>query len=122
MPSRPVLLSAAGARGHAALRIPQGPTTATGRKDYEDRRRRQAQGIVKARDTGKFKGRAENIERNAGIAVMLRKGVIWNDIQDATDCSLATIAKIAARVKAAAYIDWPLRPRHRLNLIASPPV
>ena len=75
---------------------------ATARKDYEDRRRRQAQGITKAKDAGKFKGRAENIERNAGIAAMLRKGVSWNDIQDATDCSRATIAKIAARVKAAA--------------------
>ena len=50
----------------------------------------------------KLKGRAENVERNAGIAAMLRKGVSWNDIQDATDCSRATIAKIAARVKAAA--------------------
>ncbi len=75
---------------------------ATARKDYEDRRRRQAQGITKAKDAGKFKGRAENVERNAGIAAMLRKGVSWNDIQDTTDCSRATIAKIAARVKAAA--------------------
>jgi len=75
---------------------------ATARKDYDDRRRRQAQGIMKAKDAGKFKGRAENVERNAGIAAMLRKGVSWNEIQDATDCSRATIAKIAARVKAAA--------------------
>ena len=57
---------------------------ATARKDYEDRRRRQAQGIVKAKDAGKFKGRAENVERNAGIAAMLRKGVSWNEIQAAT--------------------------------------
>ena len=75
---------------------------AVARKDYEDRRRRQAQGIEKAKAAGKFRGRPEDTDRNNGIAAMLRKGVSWNDIQDATDCSRATIAKIAARVKAAA--------------------
>jgi DNA invertase Pin-like site-specific DNA recombinase len=75
---------------------------ATARKDYEDRRRRQAQGIVKAKDAGKFKGRAENVERNAGIAAMLRKGVSWNEIQAATGCSRATIAKVANRTRTAA--------------------
>ena len=41
---------------------------ATARKDYEDRRRRQAQGVAKARAEGKFQGRPENVDRNAGIA------------------------------------------------------
>ena len=33
---------------------------AVARKDYEDRRRRQAQGIVKAKAEGLYRGRAEN--------------------------------------------------------------
>ena len=70
---------------------------AVSRKDYEDRRRRQAQGQAKARDEGRYKGRPEDTKRNAGIADMLAKGVSWSQIQAATGCSRATIAKIAKR-------------------------
>ncbi|MGA9315012.1 MAG: recombinase family protein, partial [Solirubrobacteraceae bacterium] len=45
---------------------------AVARKDYEDRRRRQAQGIAKARAEGAYRGRPEDTARNAGIASMLR--------------------------------------------------
>jgi DNA invertase Pin-like site-specific DNA recombinase len=72
---------------------------ATARKDYEDRRRRQAQGVAKARVEGKFKGRPENVGRNAGIEGMLTSGMSWNDIQAATGCGRATIAKIVKRMK-----------------------
>jgi DNA invertase Pin-like site-specific DNA recombinase len=41
---------------------------AVARKDYDDRRRRQAQGIVKAKAEGAFKGRPEDVQRNVGIA------------------------------------------------------
>ena len=75
---------------------------AIGRKDYEDRRRWQAQGISKAKSEGRFKGRQEDAKRNAGIASMLAEGKSWNAIQDVTNCSRATIAKIAKRMKAAA--------------------
>jgi DNA invertase Pin-like site-specific DNA recombinase len=75
---------------------------AIGRKDYEDRRRRQAQGISKAKSEGRFKGRQEDAKRNAGIASMLAEGKSWNAIQDVTNCSRATIAKIAKRSKQAA--------------------
>lgn len=70
---------------------------AVARKDYEDRRRRQAQGIKKARDDGAYRGRPENVDRNAGIAAMLRAKSSWSEIQAATGCSRATIAKIAKR-------------------------
>src|SRR5580692_12730270 len=40
---------------------------AVARKDYEDRRRRQAQGQAKARLEGKYRGRPEDAARNAGI-------------------------------------------------------
>jgi DNA invertase Pin-like site-specific DNA recombinase len=70
---------------------------AVARKDYEDRRRRQAQGIAKAKAAGAYRGRPEDTARNAGIAGMLRSGMSWTAIQEATDCSRGTIAKVRAR-------------------------
>ena len=70
---------------------------AVARKDYDDRRRRQAQGIAKAKAEGKYRGRPEDTDRNAGIAGMLRSGMSWFAIQAATGCSRATIAKVAKR-------------------------
>ena len=70
---------------------------AVARKDYEDRRRRQAQGIVKAKAAGAYRGRPEDTDRNAGIAGMLRSGMSWSAIQTAARCSRATIAKVAKR-------------------------
>jgi len=75
---------------------------AVARKDYEDRRRRQAQGQAKAKAAGLYKGRAEDVARNAGIASMIAAGQSWSSIQAAKGCSRATIAKIAKRKKAAA--------------------
>jgi DNA invertase Pin-like site-specific DNA recombinase len=71
---------------------------AIARKDYEDRRRRQAQGIAKAKAEGVYRGRPEDIDRNAGIASMLRDGMSWSKIQAATGCSRATVAKVAKRI------------------------
>jgi DNA invertase Pin-like site-specific DNA recombinase len=70
---------------------------AVARKDYEDRRRRQAQGQTRAKAEGRYNGRKENVARNAGIASMLQGGVSWSQIQAATGCGRATIAKIAKR-------------------------
>jgi DNA invertase Pin-like site-specific DNA recombinase len=70
---------------------------AVARKDYEDRRRRQAQGIAKAKADGAYRGRPEDTERNAGIAGMLRSGMSWSAIQAAAGCSRATVAKVAKR-------------------------
>jgi DNA invertase Pin-like site-specific DNA recombinase len=70
---------------------------AVARKDYEDRRRRQAQGQARAKAESRYKGRAEDVERNQGIAAMLAKGLSWSQIQAVTGCSRATIAKIAKR-------------------------
>jgi DNA invertase Pin-like site-specific DNA recombinase len=75
---------------------------AVARKDYEDRRRRQAQGILKAKSEGVYRGRPEDTERNAGIAAMLRAKSSWSEIQGAFGCSRATIAKVAKR---AAHYD-----------------
>jgi DNA invertase Pin-like site-specific DNA recombinase len=75
---------------------------AVARKDYDDRRRRQAQGQAKAKAEGRYKGRPEDAERNGGIASMLEAGQSWTTIQNATGCSRATIGKIAKRLKQAA--------------------
>jgi len=74
---------------------------AVARKDYDDRRRRQTQGQLKARLAGLYTGRRENVARNEGIASMLRTGSSWSQIQAATGCSRATIAKIAKRANGA---------------------
>jgi DNA invertase Pin-like site-specific DNA recombinase len=75
---------------------------AVARKDYVDRRRRQAQGQAKAKAEGRYKGRPEDVERNAAIGRMLVSKQSWGEIQSVTGCSRATIAKIAKRIKRAA--------------------
>lgn len=70
---------------------------AVARKDYDDRRRRQAQGIAKAKADGKMKGRPEDAERNAAIVSMLGKGMSWTAIQKATGCSRSTLSRLAKR-------------------------
>ncbi len=72
---------------------------AIARKDYEDRRRRQAQGQAKAKAEGRYKGRAEDTKRNELIAAMLKKGFSYSEIQSATKVSRPTVAKIAKRNK-----------------------
>jgi DNA invertase Pin-like site-specific DNA recombinase len=75
---------------------------AVARKDYDDRRRRQAQGQARAKAEGRYKGRPEKTERNAGIARMLAAGQSWSAIQSLTGCSRATVAKIAKRQRSEA--------------------
>lgn len=70
---------------------------AVARKDYEHRRRRQAQGQARAKSEGRYKGRPEDLKRNAGILDMLRSGISWSKVQSVTGCSRATIAKLAKR-------------------------
>jgi DNA invertase Pin-like site-specific DNA recombinase len=70
---------------------------AIARKDYDDRRRRQAQGIVKAKADGRYKGRPEDEKRNEGIIKMLEAGMSWNSIVAGTGCSRSTLARLAKR-------------------------
>lgn len=67
---------------------------AIARKDYDDRRRRQAQGIAKAKVAGRYRGRQEDEKRNAAIRQMLAAGMTWTAIQEATGCSRSTISRI----------------------------
>lgn len=75
---------------------------AIARKDYTDRMRRQKQGIAKAKDAGLYKGRKEDVKRNAAIIEMLSKGVSWNSIVEQTGCSRSTLSRLSARMKEAA--------------------
>lgn len=74
---------------------------AVARKDYEDRRRRQAQGIIKAKADGAYKGRPEDTKRNAAILAMLKGGQSWATIISATGCSRSTLARLSKRLAAA---------------------
>ena len=76
---------------------------AIARKDYDDRRRRQEQGIKKAKDEKKFKGRQPDLERHERIRKLLAAGMSYTDIQESLEgVSRATIAKISKATAAAA--------------------
>jgi DNA invertase Pin-like site-specific DNA recombinase len=73
---------------------------AVARKDHDGRRRRQAEGIARAKAVGLYRGRPENRARNAAIAAMLRDGRTWREVMAATGCSRTLLAKIARERKA----------------------
>ena len=64
------------------------------RKDYDDRRRRQAQGISKAKSEGKFKGRPANGQKHAQVVSLKEKGCSLTEIQELTGYSRATVARV----------------------------
>lgn len=73
---------------------------AISRKDYTSRRDRAAQGILKAKAAGRYRGRIENVERNSLIQRHLQSGVSsWKEIMKLVGCSRGTLAKQAALLK-----------------------
>ena len=72
---------------------------AVARKDYEDRRRRQAQGIIKARRLGRYKGRPENEKLQNNIASLLSREFSYTEIQEIYKCSRTTISKVKKKMK-----------------------
>lgn len=79
---------------------------AVARKDFEDRRRRQAQGIANAKGgldakgQPKYRGRVEDTKRNEEIVKMLKGGHTWSGIVAATGCSRSTLSRLRARINA----------------------
>lgn len=67
---------------------------AVARKDYEDRRRRQMQGIENAQREGKFVGRKPNLKKRASIASLLSAGHSYSSIQELLKCSRHLIADV----------------------------
>ena len=78
---------------------------AVARKDYEDRRRRQAQGVAKAKKEGLYRGRPANVERNAAITAMLKSGQSWSTIVRATGASRDTLFRLTKALNAAVSTD-----------------
>lgn len=70
---------------------------AISRKDYEDRRRRQEQGIAKAKSEGKYKGRPINKKLHENITRLLVDGKSYGYIENMLGCSRHTISKVVKR-------------------------
>ncbi|ROO36961.1 serine recombinase [Pseudomonas sp. AF76] len=66
---------------------------AVARKDYEDRRRRQEAGILKAKAKGAFKGRGTDKDKHARILACLAKGMSIREAAAATKTSTATVQR-----------------------------
>lgn len=66
---------------------------AIARKDYDDRRRRQAEGIVKAKADGKYKGRQVDTKLHRKIIKLRASGSTWTEIQELLGCSRSTIKR-----------------------------
>ena len=66
---------------------------AIARRDYEQRRQRQTQGIEKAKAAGKYKGRQVDQARYAAINRLLASGSSWSVVQKTVGCSRSTISK-----------------------------
>ncbi len=67
---------------------------AVARKDYEDRRRRQAEGIAKAKAQGKYKGRAPNLALRKAIKALRRQGCSIRQTARLIGCSPTTVQKV----------------------------
>ena len=67
---------------------------AISRKDYDDRRRRQRQGIDKAKSEGKYRGRPVNEKLHRNIRDLLDGGRSYSHIQEILGCSRHTISKV----------------------------
>ncbi|AEH16435.1 recombinase family protein [Shewanella baltica] len=68
---------------------------AMARDDYETRRKRQAQGIEKAKALGKYLGRQPDHGLRQNIRLLLNEGKSWSQVQSLLKCSRSTIAKTA---------------------------
>src|SRR5699024_10722612 len=72
---------------------------AIARKDYEDRRNRQMQGIARAKVEGKYAGRRKDTEKRKIIASLLKSGHSYSEIQGMTKCTWHIIAIIDKEAK-----------------------
>lgn len=67
---------------------------AIARKDYEQRRTRQAQGIEKAKVLGKYQGRPVDVDLHARVGELLAAGMGIRATARHANCSTTTVLKI----------------------------
>ena len=72
---------------------------AIARKDYDDRRRRQAQGIKRARELGKFRGRQPDTKKRELVKLLLKDGKTYTEVQQTVGCSRALVASVSKELK-----------------------
>ena len=72
---------------------------AIARKDYEDRRNWQMQGIARAKAEGKYSGRRKDIEKRKIIASLLESGHSYSDIQKITKCSRQLVSTVSKELE-----------------------
>lgn len=73
---------------------------AVARKDYEDRRRRQSEGIAKAKREGKYRGRPRNQTLRRQIKALIRDGCSISEIVDTLRCSNKTVISVRKEILA----------------------
>mgnify|MGYP001028699830 CR=1 FL=1 len=81
---------------------------AVARKDYEDRRRRQSEGITKAKKEGKYRGRPINQTLRRNIKALIKDGCSISEIVDTIKCSNKTV--ISVRKELAAFPNKNAKP------------
>ncbi|WP_311946886.1 recombinase family protein [Halomonas piscis] len=72
---------------------------AVAHKDWEDRRRRQRQGIEQAKREGRYKGRPVNEEVHARILELRRHGLSIRKTADIVGCGVSTVQRAEKRAK-----------------------
>ena len=71
------------------------------RKDYEDRRRRQAEGIAKAKESGKYKGRPADEDKHSLAVSLRKKGLSIEEVVQASQLSRATVHRVLKKAREA---------------------
>lgn len=66
------------------------------RKDYEQRRARQMQGIEKAKSEGKYRGRPVDFKMRARVKALIEKGCSIRETARLAQVSTATVQKVKA--------------------------
>ena len=72
---------------------------AIARKDYEDRRRRQEQGIRQAQKEGKYRGRQADFKRHQRVVELRDAGHSLNEVAKLSGYSKATVCRVLADAK-----------------------
>lgn len=67
------------------------------RKDQEDRKRRQREGIARAREEGKYLGKKPDLEKHTKIRELRKAGISIRKTADIVGCSKTTVINVMAQ-------------------------